>query len=187
VTPVDDDAPRALEEIAFEVLDTERLGHATTNVEKLARRGVRRIFAIKVASRRVFEWDRATSDWTELPLDSAIVDPCFVVSLPVAALVDRMRAHDAVARALLASGNAVLAQELAAREARGEVRGEARGEARATLETLRSTLLRILQRRGWSVSEAMLAEISACGDRTRIETWIDRALDATSADEVFAS
>ena len=43
---------RQIEEIAFEVLDTERLAHATDKVEKFAKRGVRRLFAVKVSSRK---------------------------------------------------------------------------------------------------------------------------------------
>ena len=122
---------RQLEEIAFEVLDTERLAHATDKVEKFAKRGVRRLFAVKVASRRVYEWDHAHHDWTELDAAGEIVDRCFRVPLPVAALLDRMLANDTVARALLAARNRVIEGAIAEREARGEARGEAREIGRA--------------------------------------------------------
>ena len=72
---------RQLEEIAFEVLDTERLAHATKKIEKLALRGVRRLFAVKVAARAVYEWDHAHGDWTQLPAEGEIVDRCFRVQI----------------------------------------------------------------------------------------------------------
>jgi len=104
---------RQLEEIAVEVLDTERMSHATDKVEKFAARGVRRLFAIRVAARKVYEWDHAHHDWTELAEDAVITDRCFRVPVPVKALVDRVLADDTVARALIARGNRVLVEALA--------------------------------------------------------------------------
>ena len=46
---------RKLEELAFEVLDTERLSHATDKAEKLVARGVRRVFVVRIADRTVYE------------------------------------------------------------------------------------------------------------------------------------
>ncbi len=54
---------RQIEEVAFEVLDTERLAHATAKVEKFAARGVRRLFAVKVANRTVYEWNHIHHEW----------------------------------------------------------------------------------------------------------------------------
>ncbi|MEV0159237.1 hypothetical protein [Nonomuraea fuscirosea] len=55
--------------------------------------------------------------------------------------------------------------------------GEARGEARAVLV--------ILDRREISVPLAARQRILACADQETLETWIARALTATSVDELF--
>lgn len=118
---------RRIEEIAVEVLDTERLGHATTKVEKLAARGVRRIFCVRVASRKVYEWSHAHHDWEERGPEDLIEDRCLRVPIPAAALVDRVLADDTVARALLASRNPVLDAALAAKRDEGRSEGRAAG------------------------------------------------------------
>lgn len=88
---------RRLEEVAFEVLDTELLSHVTRKVEKFAARGVRRLFCVRVKARTVYEWSREHGDWQQVEGD--IVDRCFRVPIPVSALIDRVAADDAVARA----------------------------------------------------------------------------------------
>jgi len=63
---------RRLEEIAFEVLDTERLSHATGKAEKLVARGVRRVFCVRIADRTVYEWNHDAEGWTTLePMSAA--------------------------------------------------------------------------------------------------------------------
>ncbi len=164
---------RRIEEVAVEVLDTERLGHATEKVKKLAARGVRRLFCVKVSTRRVYEWSHDHGDWEQLEVDASIEDRCFRVAIPVGALVDRVLADDTVARALLASRNRVI--EGAIREGRAE------GEARAMGESL----LRVLARRGVTIDDATRARVRACRDVPTLESWIDRAATATQAAEVF--
>ncbi len=164
---------RQIEEIAFEVLDTERLAHATDKVEKFAKRGVRRLFAVKVGSRKVYEWDHTHHDWTELDAAAEIVDRCFRVPLPVAALVDRVLANDTVAKALLAARNRVIEGALAEREARGAQR------------SLAASVLRVLARRGVHVDEATQARVLDCDDTATLEAWLDRAATATTARDVF--
>ncbi|MEZ4392905.1 MAG: hypothetical protein R3A48_17600 [Polyangiales bacterium] len=164
---------RQLEEIAFEVLDSERLSHTTAKVEKFAKRGVRRLFAVRVATRAVYEWDHAHHDWTELDAAGEIHDRCFRVAVPVAALIDRVRADDTVARALLASGNRVFEQTLAAREARGE------------LAALAASVLRVLARRGVHLDDEVRARVIACDDRATLERWLDRAVTAEHIHDVL--
>ena len=166
-----------VEEIAFEVLDTERLAHATDKVEKFAKRGVRRLFAVRVASRKVYEWDHAHHDWTELDAGAEITDRCFRVPVPVAALVDRVLADDTIARSLLASRNRVIERALADREARGEARGE--------LRSLAGAVLRVLARKGVSVDDEARARVLDCDDRATLEAWLDRAVTATTVGDVF--
>ena len=168
---------RKLEEIAFEVLDTERLGHATTKVEKFAARGVRRLFAIRVAERKVYQWDHAHGDWTELADGDHITDRCFRVPLPVAAFVDRVLADDTVAEALLAAKNRVLTRALK------DERDAGRGEG---LRAARAMLLALLETRG-PLTAAQRGRVTACDDEGALTAWFTRALAGESADALLGA
>ncbi|GAA2317860.1 hypothetical protein GCM10010149_82840 [Nonomuraea roseoviolacea subsp. roseoviolacea] len=61
--------------------------------------------------------------------------------------------------------------------AEGEARGEARGEAKA--------LLRVLHHRGVPVPPVARERIMSCSDTDLLEAWLDRALNVTTADELF--
>ena len=179
---------RKLEEIAFEVLDTERLGHATTKVEKFAARGVRRLFAIRVASRKVYEWDHAHADWIELGATSEIVDRCFRVPVPVAAFVDRVLADDTVARALLAAKNRVLAQALLEQRKEGQKEGrkegQKEGERAGELRATRAMLLTVLEARG-TVTAAQRARVMACEGVSELQAWTKRVAAGEAVDAVL--
>ena len=180
VFPVGDDpvtGGRRLEEIAFEVLDTERLSHATGKAEKLVARGVRRVFCVRIADRTVYEWNHEAEGWTTLEPTEEITDRCFRVAVPAGALVDRVLADDVVARSLLAARNRVIERALADREARGEARGEARAKS--------EMVLRLLARRGIGVDDAIAARVVAFEDGATLDAWFDRAVVATRAEEVF--
>jgi len=177
---------RKLEEIAFEVLDTERLGHATTKVEKFAARGVRRLFAIRVASRKVYEWDHAHSDWIELGADSHIVDRCFRVPVPVAAFVDRVLADDTVARALLAAKNRVLAQALLEQREEGQKEGRREGKKEGELRATRAMLLTVLEARG-AVTTTQRARVMACERVDELQGWTRRVVTGESVDAVLGA
>jgi hypothetical protein len=164
---------RQLEEIAFEVLDAERMSHATDKVEKLAARGVRRLFALRVAARAVYEWDHAHHDWTELAPDAEITDRCFRVPIPARALVDRVLADDTVARSLIARRNPVIVAEIE------------RGEGRGRLDGRRAALRTLLDARRLALTEAQSARIDACDDSAALDAWVARAANATRASDVF--
>ena len=166
---------RKLEEIAFEVLDSERLSHVTHKVEKFAARGVRRLFCVRVKTGLVYEWSHEHHDWQQVEGD--IVDRCFRVPIPVRALVDRVAADDTVARALLASRNSVLAREVAG--------GEARGEARGALDGRATSLLTVLAARSIAIDETHRAMVFAETDVARLDAWIIRAVTATALADVF--
>jgi len=69
-------------------------------------------------------------------------------------------------------------RELAAQhEEVGEARGEARGEGRAVLT--------VLEARGVPVPVALREQILTCTDLAQLDTWLRRALTATTADEVI--
>jgi hypothetical protein len=60
----------------------------------------------------------------------------------------------------------------------GEKKGKAEGEAQA--------LLRVLDRRGLSISAEQRERVLACADLATLEAWLDRAVTAESTEEVFA-
>ncbi|MGW3494717.1 hypothetical protein [Streptomyces sp. NPDC001020] len=60
----------------------------------------------------------------------------------------------------------------------GEAKGEARGEAKA--------VLRVLGTRGIEVSDSIRERVMACAELETLETWLDRSLTVTSAEELFA-
>ncbi|MFO0590603.1 MAG: Uma2 family endonuclease [Polyangiaceae bacterium] len=160
---------RRLEELAFEVVSTESLGHAATKARELSRRGVRRVFAVDVERRRALEWSRATDTWEILSNDAAIEDGALVTPLSVRALVEAMKADDAVAAALLAKKNAVI--EAALLESR--------------LQGKRETLLTILSARGFEVTKKAEKKIRGESTEARIDAWIRASLAAASVDEVL--
>ncbi|MCS0600384.1 DUF4351 domain-containing protein [Streptomyces sp. LP11] len=55
--------------------------------------------------------------------------------------------------------------------------GEAEGEAKF--------VLRVLGRRGIEVSDSVRDRVMACLDLETLETWLDRSLSVTSAEELF--
>ncbi|MBI2892814.1 MAG: Uma2 family endonuclease [Deltaproteobacteria bacterium] len=169
---------RRLEEVAFEVLTTERLTRAGRKAAALTDRGVRRVFAIDSERQRALEWSRTTSSWEILPLDGVIDDPVFVMPLPVHDLVVAAKADDAVARALLAKRNPVLTEALERGRAEGEARGRARGKAEAVVAILRG--------RGLAVSGGGERQILDTADETILDRWVEAATRCRSVTELFA-
>jgi len=104
---------------------------------------------------------------------SSIADCCFVVPLPVVALLDPAAADDAVVEALFSKGNPVLLR----REAEARRAGLAAGLAEALLE--------LLTERRLAVSEAQRQEILLCRDPELLDRWLVRATLGSSVDEVL--
>ena len=164
---------RHLEEIAFEVVSEQGEGDVTEKARRMHRRGVRRIFALFLkGKRRVCEWSAKSDSWVALPLDAKIEDPCLVKPLDVVALLDAAAADKAVVEALIVKGEPTIRKL--------EDEAEARGEARATT----AAIFKILERRGLEVSEAQREKILGCKDRDRLDQWLERAIVASSAEEV---
>ncbi|MEW2624903.1 hypothetical protein [Streptomyces sp. NPDC048106] len=57
--------------------------------------------------------------------------------------------------------------------------GEAKGEAKA--------VLRVLGARGIEVSDSVRERVMACADLEVLESWLDRSVTVTSAEELFAA
>jgi hypothetical protein len=62
-------------------------------------------------------------------------------------------------------------------EARAEARGEARGEAKA--------VVKVLEARAIGLTSEQRDRVLSCADIDQLDRWIDRAVTATSAEDVF--
>jgi hypothetical protein len=173
---------RFLEELAFEVVSEQSLtgrGSVTEKAEDMAARGVRRVFALIVKAGVVKEW---RGGWRALPHDGAIEDQALARPLLVRAILDAAEADDAVARALLAKGNRVLAEL----EDRGRKEGIKEGLAEG-LRSQQETLLGILGARGIALPGPALSRVRACADLATLQRWTIRAALASSPEDVFSS
>lgn len=176
---------RQLEELAFEVVSTERLGHTATKARELAKRGVRRVFALDVERRRALEWSRATDTWEILSNDAAIEDPALATPLPIRALVEALKSDDAVAAALLAKKNAVIEEALRQSESRGHAHGALAGREEGKLEGKLEALFAILAVRGVEVKKKAEKRLRAETNEAQIDAWMRRALSVSSVEELL--
>jgi Uma2 family endonuclease len=120
---------RQLEQLAFEIVSKQSLGNAGRKAAKLARRGVRRVFAVDVERGRALEWSAELGAWRELDATSRIEDPALEVPLPVHDIIHAAKADDAVQRALIAKGNPVLKAHVDRNREDADAQGHARGKA----------------------------------------------------------
>jgi Uma2 family endonuclease len=176
---------RQLEELAFEVLSTERLGHAAKKARALSARGVRRVFGIDVERRRALEWSPTTNTWEILAPDGAIEDRALVLPLPLEALVEASRTDDAVARALVAKKNPVIEGAIQEAAEHAEQQGKEQGKKLGVLEGKIASLLGILSDRGIRVPKKAEKRIRAVEDEAQIDAWRRRALTCASVAEMF--
>ena len=173
---------RQLEELAFEVVSTETLNHAGRKAAGLLARGVRRVFAIDVQRQRAFEWSGATASWAILPHSGVIEDDALVLGLPIGDLVGAANADDAVARALLAKSNPVIASAVDEGRAEGKAQGRAEGKAEGKAEAA----LAVARARGLEVTQDIETRILDCRDPDRLDDLLRRAANATTADDLFS-
>ena len=174
---------RKLEELAFEVVSTERLSKAAVKAKKLADRGVRRVFAIDVSRQRALEWSAALGTWELLAANAEIDDATLAAPLPVEALVRTAKVDDAVAHALLRKKNPVLESTLLAERNRGRAEGEAEGRALGKAEAV----VALLEARGFGVAPADRARILATTDDDVLNGWVALAVNCASVEELFSA
>ena len=67
----------------------------------------------------------------------------------------------------------------------GREEGREQGREEGLLLGKHDALLRLLERRGLSVSEHERSRINACDDLEQLDLWFDRAITATAAEELF--
>ena len=165
---------RSLEQLAFEIVSTESMSHATTKAAKLAGRGVRRVFAIDIQRARVVEWSRELASWTVLDVGGRIEDPALAVPVSVGALLEAASTDDEVARALLAKRNPVIETLKAEIRAEGQV------------EVLARTVIDVLMTRGITFSDVARERILGERELSRLAAWARIASVCVNVDELFA-
>ena len=69
--------------------------------------------------------------------------------------------------------------------ARGEAEGEAKGEARGEAKGEAKAILRVLSARGLCVPDEVRDRVIGCTDIARLERWLDRAVVAETAGDIF--
>ncbi len=179
---------RQLEELAFEIASTQRLADAAHKAGKLAGRGVRRIFALDVKRSRVLEYAAHTDSWQILARDAVIEDRALATPLPARELCGAAHADDAMARALLAKDNPVLAGALAEGRAEGHAQGRAEGHAQGRAEgraeALAEAVVVVLESRGLAVPADEAERIRATRDERTLARWLREAATCGSAAEL---
>jgi hypothetical protein len=198
VYPDDSDAEaggRQIEQLAFEVVSTQSLGDAGDKAAKLVARGVRRVFAIDVQRSRVLEWSTALGIWRVLDAAGHIDDRALAVPLPIDSMIHNAKADDAVARALLAKGNPVLAHDRAEvraegrieGKAEGRIEGKAEGRIEGKAEGKADALIMVLIARGVVLDGANRTRILGEHDSRQLDRWIARAATCATIDELFST
>jgi Uma2 family endonuclease len=182
---------RKLEDLAFEIVGSERLSHAAKKARFLVKRGVRRVFAVDVKGRRVLEWSMKARAWEALPDDGEIEDRAFVLPLPLRPLIDASAIDDAVARALIAKNNPVLREENERAEERGKqkgfVAGEIKGRAEGRIEGKIEALLVFFERKKIPVSKEVEARLraAAANNAGQVHRWIAQAYDGARPEDLL--
>jgi hypothetical protein len=77
------------------------------------------------------------------------------------------------------------AQGLAKGEAQGLAKGLAQGLAEGLAEGEAKMLLKVMTARGLTVSEDITVRVTECRDPAQVELWFDRAMTATTIEEIF--
>jgi len=116
---------RYLEELSFEIVNEQSMNDVTSKARNLARRGVRRIFAIFVKTAEICEWAKSSGEFVRLDMNGMFEDPVFIRPIAVKALVDGTlaEAENEVAKALIAKQNPEIAKLQHEAEQHGHQKG----------------------------------------------------------------
>lgn len=174
---------RYLEELSFEVVNEQTMRDVTEKAEDLARRGVRRVFAIFVKKGYVGEWSQAQREFVPLAGDGVIEDPMLIRPIAAQALLDIAIAECEVVRALWQKGNPEIKRIHQEGLDEGRQKGLDEGHKKG-LDGQRKMFSRLLGIRFGSVSVAYESRIHSA-TATEIETWMANELTASTIDDVF--
>jgi predicted transposase YdaD len=78
----------------------------------------------------------------------------------------------------------IAAESEAKGEAKGKAEGEAKGKAEGKAEGEARAVVTVLETRGIAVPATVRELILACTDLGQLDTWLRRALTATTADDL---
>ena len=196
---------RYLEELAFEVVNEQKMKDIREKAEDMTARGVRRVFAIFVKKEQVGEWSAKDGNFVMLSPDSFIKDPCFVKPIPVRALLDPKLARSEAVRAYEHTKEPAILEIKAKAERRGERRGQRKGlklglvkGKREGLEEgltigrnegleigQRQVVLRLLSKKFGQVPGAAQLRVQDARP-AELDVWVERVLSAATIEQVFA-
>jgi len=165
---------RYLEEVSFEVANTQTLADLEDRAKTLVARGVRRVFAVMVAEQEVREW--SSTGWRVRSQRGEIRDRVFKRPLRIRAIVDAADADRLVAEALWAKREPFLVGVAHKERAEGRAEGHAEGLAEA--------ILRALERHSIVIASQERAALLACRDTNLLTRWLDKVLVVDTAMEV---
>lgn len=173
---------RYLEELSFEIVNEQSMSDVTSKAKNLARRGVRRIFAIFVKLGEIREWSKTSGEFIRLDMNGMFEDPVFVRPMAVKALVDSTlaEAENEVAKALIAKKNPEIVKLQEEAEQQGHKKGLDEG-----LDLGRNMLRRLLQQR-FGEFPAMIGNQLEKATAEQLEHWTNRIFSASSLEELFA-
>jgi len=161
---------RYLEEVSFEVANTQTLADLEDRAKTLVARGVHRVFAVMVAEQEVREWSSA--GWRVRSRRGEIRDRVFKKPLRIRAIVNAADADRLVAEALWAKREPFLVRVAHKERAEGHAEG------------LAEAILRALERHGIAVPSRERSALVTCRDANLLARWLDKVLAADTAMEV---
>ncbi|WP_428261370.1 hypothetical protein [Haliangium sp.] len=184
---------RYLEELSFEVFNSQSRRYATERARDVIASGVRRLFGLFARARSpkdedngevevsVEEWISDTETWRPYRPNEYIRDPCLDSPLPVAALVGALDFGDTALRGLLIQKHPRLEQIKRVNRAKGLRDGRAEG----LRDGVRRSVFTVLGHRGLALDPAQRSRIDACDDLEQLERWNLRAITAERAADLF--
>jgi len=185
---------RYLEELSFEIVNEQSMSDVTAKAKNLARRGVRRVFAIFVKSGEIREWSKTSGEFIRLDQNGTFDDPVFVRPMAVKALVDSTlaEAENEVAKALIAKKNPEILKLQEDAQQQGHKRGLDEGHKRGLdeghqrgLDVGRNILRRLSSQRFGELPAVFKNRIDEA-TAEQLEDWTNRIFSAGSLEELFA-
>ncbi len=168
---------RYLEELSFEVANTQTLGKLEKRAKKLMARGVRRLFAVMVEEGQIREWTQR-GGWRVRSESGEIRDRTFGRALRIRAILDAAEADRMVVEALWAKREPHLVKLVDQGREEGREEGRAKGLAEA--------ILRAFERHGLTVPRRERQTLLTCRDTDLLMRWLDDVLVSDTAAKVLS-
>jgi hypothetical protein len=193
---------RYLEELSFEIVNTQSMRDICEKAEDLIARGVRRVFAVFVKTGNVGEWSREKNEFESLDKDGMLEDALLIRPVAIRAILDAALADDEVVRALWKKGNPELKRIAEDEQKKGRKQGRDEGLKKGLkkgrdeglkkgldegfLRGRRDMLLELLRDRFGELPSTAQARIDMA-DLAQLSAWTKRVLSAASLDDVLAT